>query len=247
MITGRSAIVLAAGKGKRMKSDMPKVLHRIHGRPMICQVMDTLESLELDRTIVVIGFQGELVQRELVGRDVEFVWQRQQLGTGHAVIMTRDILGDFAGTTLIALGDMPFVSVESFQRLFETHERTGAAATCLSAILADPSGYGRIVRAPGSDLLAEIVEHRDATPEILTIKEINTGTFCFDNRRMFAALDQVDTQNTQREYYLTDTIRILHGRGLKVAVVTTRDPDEGLGVNSLDQLDALARKFAGKH
>jgi len=238
---------LAAGKGKRMKSDLPKVLHEIDGRPMICCVMDTLESLKLERTIVVIGHRGDLVRQALADREVEFVWQREQLGTGHAVMMTRELLADFDGTTLIALGDMPFVSAESFRRLFETHERTGAVATCLSAVLDDPSGYGRIVRAEGDDLLAEIVEHRDAPPETLAIKEINTGAFCFDNRTMFAALEEVNTENTQGEYYLTDTVRILHGRGHKVAVVTTQDPDEGLGVNSLDQLELLARKFSEKH
>ncbi|MCK4462100.1 MAG: NTP transferase domain-containing protein [candidate division Zixibacteria bacterium] len=246
MATGRSAIVLAAGKGKRMKSDLPKVLHQINRRAMICLVMDTLESLGFDRIIVVIGYQGELVQRKLADRNVSFVWQREQLGTGHAVMMAKAALADFDGITLVALGDMPFVSVDSFRRLLETHERAGAVATCLSAILPDPTEYGRIVRVPDSDLLQEIVEHRDAAPDVLKIREINTGAFCFDNRELYAALDKVGTQNTQKEYYLTDTIKIMHDRGLKVAVVTTSNPDEGLGVNSIDQLEELARKFAEK-
>lgn len=246
MTAGRAAIVLAAGKGKRMKSDLPKVLHLINGRPMISIVLDRLQPLEMQRTVVVIGYKGELVEQELADRKVDFVWQREQLGTGHAVMMAREALAEFDGTTLVALGDMPFVTVDSYRRLFDTHERTGAAATCLSAILDDPTAYGRIVRVPDSDLLKEIVEHRDATPEMLAIREINTGAFCFDNRLLFEMLDQIGNQNTQQEYYLTDTIRILHESGKPVAVVTTEDPDEGLGVNSTDQLEQLTRKFVEK-
>jgi bifunctional UDP-N-acetylglucosamine pyrophosphorylase/glucosamine-1-phosphate N-acetyltransferase len=246
MTQQRAAIILAAGKGKRMKSDLPKVLHTINNRPMITIVLDCLQSLEMQRTVAVIGYKGELVEKELAGREVEFVWQHEQLGTGHAVMMAREQLADFNGTTLIALGDMPFVTIDSFTRLFETHERTGAAATCLTAILDDPTGYGRIVRVPDSDLLQEIVEHRDATPEILAIREVNTGAFCFDNQLLFETLDQIGNQNTQQEYYLTDTIKILHKSGKTVAVVTTDDPDEGLGVNSTDQLEQLSRKFSKK-
>lgn len=246
MTQNRAAIVLAAGKGKRMKSDLPKVLHLIDDCPMISIVLDRLQPLDIQRTVVVIGYKGELVEQELADRKVDFVWQREQLGTGHAVIMARELLADFEGVTLVALGDMPFVTVDSFSRLFDTHERTGAAATCLTAILDDPTGYGRIVRVSDSDLLKEIVEHRDATPEVLAIKEINTGAFCFDNRLLFEMLDQIGNQNTQQEYYLTDTIKILHEAGKPVAVVTTEDPDEGLGINSTDQLEQLTRKFAEK-
>ncbi|MDH3889740.1 MAG: NTP transferase domain-containing protein [candidate division Zixibacteria bacterium] len=246
MSKNRAAIVLAAGKGKRMESDLPKVLHTINGRPMISVVLERLETLNISKTVLVIGYQGELVQKQLADSRVDFVWQREQLGTGHAVMMARRELADFEGTTLVALGDMPFVSTDSFKNLFDTHESLGAAATCLTAILDDPTGYGRIVRVPDSDLLQEIVEHRDATDEILAIKEINTGAFCFDNRLLYQSLDKITNQNSQQEYYLTDTIKILHGSGQKVAVVTTEDPDEGLGVNSTEQLDLLARKFAEK-
>lgn len=246
MTQKRAAIVLAAGKGKRMKSDLPKVLHLIDDRPMISIVLDRLQPLDILRTVVVIGYKGELVEQELADRKVDFVWQREQLGTGHAVMMARELLADREGVTLVALGDMPFVTVDSYRRLFETHERTGAAATCLTAILDNPTGYGRIVRVPDSDLLKEIVEQRDATPEVLAIREINTGAFCFDNRLLFETLDQIGNQNTQQEYYLTDTIKILHEAGKPVAVVTTEDPDEGLGVNSTDQLEQLTRKFAEK-
>ena len=229
-----------------MKSDLPKVLHTINDCPLIAIVLDRLQPLDMQRTVVVIGYKGELVEKELADREVEFVWQHEQLGTGHAVMMARELLADFEGATLVALGDMPFVTVDSYRRLFDTHERTGAAATCLTAVLDDPTGYGRIVRVPDSHLLQKIVEHRDATPDVLAIREINTGAFCFDNRQLFKTLDQIGNQNTQQEYYLTDTIKLLHESGKPVAVVTTEDPDEGLGVNSTDQLEQLSRKFAEK-
>jgi bifunctional UDP-N-acetylglucosamine pyrophosphorylase/glucosamine-1-phosphate N-acetyltransferase len=238
----RAAIVLAAGKGKRMKSDIPKVLHELDGRPLIKIVLETLAGAELDRTVVVIGFKGEMVREALTDYSVEFAWQREQLGTGHAVQVTRDIMADFDGTTLVALGDMPLLTVDSVRRLFEVHERTGAAATCLSAVLDDPTGYGRIVREDDGEMLAEIVEHKDASEDVLRINEVNTGLFCFDNRRLFEALAEVRNDNVQAEYYLPDTIKIMRSRGLPVAVVTAEDPREGLGVNSAQQLEQLKRQ-----
>lgn len=244
MSDNRAAIILAAGKGKRMRSDIPKVLHRIHNRPMIAILMDTLLTFKFARLVVVIGYKGEMVIDALAGYPVTFVWQREQLGTGHAVQMAREVLGDFAGTTLVALGDVPFLSARSIERLLTVHQEAGASATCLSAIVDDPRGYGRIVRDGNSDILRGIVEDKDASEEVLKIREINTGTFCFDNRELFEALDKVDNKNAPGEYYLTDTIKIMHDNGLRVSVVTAGNPDEVLGVNSLEQLDFLAKKFA---
>ena len=181
----RAAIVLAAGKGKRMKSEMPKVLHRIHNRSMIKMVLDTLTSLDFDKIVVVVGFKGEMVEKELANYPVSIVWQKEQLGTGHAVMMAADVLSDFDGTTLVALGDVPFLSSSTIESLFSKHLETDAKATCLSAVVEDPTGYGRIVRDGQSDILKEIVEHRDASEEIRRIDEINTGTFCFDNGMLF--------------------------------------------------------------
>jgi len=242
MTDHRAAIVLAAGKGKRMKSDRPKVLHELNGRSLIKIALGTLAEVRLDRIVVVIGFKGEMVQEELQDQDVSFAWQTEQLGTGHAVLMTADTMRDFRGTTLVMLGDMPLLTAGSINRLFEIHQRTGAAATCLSAILDDPSGYGRIVREGQSDLLREIVEHKDASDEILAVKEVNTGTFCFDNQVLFEALDQVGNDNAQGEYYLPDTIKIMRDKGLSVAVVAATDGREGLGVNSIEQLEQLGRQ-----
>ncbi len=246
MTDKRAAIVLAAGKGKRMKSDLPKVLHEINGRPMIRMVLDTLRDLRFERIVVVIGHKGELVQEALRDYDVKFAWQREQLGTGHAVLMTSDLMADFDGTTLVAAGDVPFLSAGSIRNLFETHQSMGASATCLSALFADPTGYGRIVREDDSDILKEIVEHKDASEQIRAINEINSGTFCFDNQALFQALKQVGKDNAQGEYYLTDTIKIMHDNGLTVAVRTAENPDEVLGVNSVEQLEEVAGKFGGQ-
>lgn len=242
----KAAIVLAAGKGKRMKSDLPKVLHEINGQPMIRLLLDTLLPIGFDHLVIVIGHKAELVREALTGYPVEFALQEQQNGTAHAVSMTREYLAGFEGTTLVAAGDVPFLSRRSIDHLFEVHHRTKAAATCLSAVFDDPTGYGRIIRRPGTDLIEAIVEHKDASPEELTIKEINTGTFCFDNRLMFDAISEIDCDNAQREYYLTDAVKILHGKGYPVSVVKAANPDEVRGINSADQLQYLAEKFAAR-
>jgi bifunctional UDP-N-acetylglucosamine pyrophosphorylase/glucosamine-1-phosphate N-acetyltransferase len=243
MSRSRAAIVLAAGKGKRMKSDLPKVLHPINGRPIIAILLDSLLQLQLSQVVVVIGYMGEAVQKELTDYPVTFVWQRQQLGTGHAVQMAREVLGDFQGTTLVALGDVPFLTEATIRQLYTVHEDTGAAATCLSAVLEDPTGYGRIVRDGQSNRLRDIIEDRDTSIREQKIREINTGLFCFDNKLLFEVLAQVNNDNEQGEYYLTDTVKILHRKNLVVSVVTVENPDEALGVNSEEQLQLLARKF----
>ncbi len=243
MSDDRAAIILAAGKGERMESDIPKVLHRIRGRPMISILIDTLARLNFARLIVVIGYKGEMVKDELSEYPVSFVWQREQLGTGHAVQMAGDVLGDFTGTTLVALGDVPFLSARSIELLFEVHEEIKAAATCLSAIVGNPAGYGRIIREGTSSIMKDIVEDKDASEQVRRIREINTGTFCFDTQRLFASLEKVDNKNKQGEYYLTDTIKIMRNNGLRIAVVTAENPDEVLGVNSIEQLELLATKF----
>jgi bifunctional UDP-N-acetylglucosamine pyrophosphorylase/glucosamine-1-phosphate N-acetyltransferase len=242
--TPKAAVVLAAGKGKRMKSDLPKVLHEIHGRPMICFLLDTLIEMKFDRVVLVIGHRADMVREALADYPVRFVLQEEQRGTGHAVGMARPEMADFNGTTLVAAGDVPFLSQRSIQDLVDVHARTKAAATCLSAIFADPTGYGRIIRKPGADFLQAIVEHKDASPDQLLIKEVNTGTFCFDNQLLFGAIDQIGCNNAQQEYYLTDAVQILNAQGHPVSVVQAANPDEVLGVNSVEQLAYLAGKFA---
>jgi UDP-N-acetylglucosamine diphosphorylase/glucosamine-1-phosphate N-acetyltransferase len=241
--SAKAAIVLAAGKGKRMKSDLPKVLHTIGGRPMIQMVLDTLVKCDLEKIIVVVGYEGELVEQAVADYNVDIVWQREQLGTGHAVMMAEPALGTFKGTTLVALGDVPFLSLDSIEHLFDVHQKTSASATCLSAILDDPTGYGRVVRGSEPDSLMEIVEHKDADETTRKINEINSGTFCFDNQKLFEALKSVDNDNSLAEYYLTDTIKLMHNKGLRVSVTPAADPYELEGVNSVEQLEKLARHF----
>ena len=243
----RAAIVLAAGKGKRMKSEMPKVLHEIDNRSMIRMVLDTLKSLKFDKIVVVVGFKGEMVEKELADYAVSIFWLREQLGTGHAIMMAAEALSDFDGTTLVALGDVPFLSGATIESLFDKHAQTDAKATCLSAIVDDATGYGRIVRDGDTDILKEIVEHKDASEDVRQIDEINTGTFCFDNKMLFETLKGINNDNSQGEYYLTDCVKILYNNGFRVSVATAANADEGLGVNSAEQLEQLARKFTGEN
>ena len=245
MTDSTAAIILAAGKGKRMKSDLPKVLHELNGVSMIRQVLTTLNRVGFDRTVVVIGHKGEQVMEDVRDFDVEFVWQREQLGTGHAVMMAEDLFADFDGTILVAAGDVPFLSPETIARLLDVHRRNQAGATCLSADFDDPTGYGRIVRKPGTDILLDIVEHKDADEATRRITEINSGTFCFSARKLFSALHQVQNENSQ-EYYLTDTIKIMQTAGTTCAVWEVPDAIEVAGVNSVEQLKALEKASVGR-
>jgi len=229
-----------------MKSDLAKVLHRVNGQPMICILLNTLNKIGFERTIVVIGHQGEEVKKALSNFDVEYVWQKEQHGTGHAVMMARPTLSDFEGTTLVALGDVPFLSKETIEKLLETHEKSQAAATCLSAEFSDPTGYGRIVRRGESKVLERIVEHKDASPALLKIKEINSGTFCFNNQELFNWLKEIKSNNEPGEYYLTDVVKLMHDNGLIVRVVKTSNHSEVLGINSLEQLKELEKRIANK-
>jgi bifunctional UDP-N-acetylglucosamine pyrophosphorylase/glucosamine-1-phosphate N-acetyltransferase len=240
-----AAVVMAAGKGKRMKSDVAKVLHEFYGRSMVAYVLDTLISLGINEIYVVIGFQAEEALVPYLEK-IEFVMQEEQLGTGHAVQMTEAYFRDFDGDILVLSGDVPFLSAETITSLISVHRREKAAATVLSSIPHDPENYGRIVRLPGTDLVDYIVEDKDASEEEKKIGEINTGTFCFESRYLFESLREITDDNSQREYYLTDIMAILRRRGLKAAVCLTDNADEALGVNSEEQKAYLERKFAKK-
>jgi len=244
--SNRAAVILAAGKGVRMKSDKAKVLHEVGGRPMICILVETLTSLDFDKIVVVIGHQGEQVKAALAQYHVKFAWQKEQLGTGHAVMMAEKELSGFEGITFVVAGDVPFLSATTIEKLFEVHRSRQSAATCLSAIFDDPAGYGRIVRDGDSDGLAAIIEQKDADEATRQIKEVNSGAFCFDNQLLFEALGEVGNRNAQGEYYLTDTVKILTAKGLSVSVAVADDPDEVLGINSREQLEDLEAKFADR-
>jgi bifunctional UDP-N-acetylglucosamine pyrophosphorylase/glucosamine-1-phosphate N-acetyltransferase len=232
------AIVLAAGIGKRMQSDLPKVLHPVLGRPMLEHVLDAVRAVGVQRSIVVVGHQAERVQSAITRRDVEFVLQSPQLGTGHAVLQAEPLLRDVNGTAVVLCGDTPLLTPETLQDLLTTHRDTRAAATVLTAILDDPTGYGRVLRgADGS--VRRIVEHKDATEEERRVREINSGLFTFSIADLFASLALVRSDNAQGEYYLTDTLAILLGMGRRVSARVCRDPRQVLGVNTPAQLQEV--------
>ncbi|TJY38576.1 bifunctional UDP-N-acetylglucosamine diphosphorylase/glucosamine-1-phosphate N-acetyltransferase GlmU [Cohnella pontilimi] len=245
----KMAIVLAAGQGKRMKSKLYKVLHPVCGRPMVGHVVDAVRKAECDRVVVVVGHGAEAVQ-ETLGDSVEYALQAEQLGTGHAVAQAESLLGAEEGITVVIAGDTPLISAETLRQLLSIHEREGAAATVLTAKLADPTGYGRVVRGPDGSVL-RVVEHKDCSPEEAAITEINTATYCFDNRKMFEALRGVTNNNAQGEYYLPDVIGILKRQGDRVAACLLADPDEATGVNDRIAMSAaeklMRRRINAQH
>lgn len=229
MTEKKYTIILAAGKGTRMKSKLYKVLHRVCGKAMVDHVITQVEQINPDKIVTVVGHGAEAVEAE-VGNRSEFVVQEEQLGTGHAVLQAEPLLGDCEGMTLVANGDTPLLTAKTFDKLFAYHRDKGAKVTILTAKAPDPTGYGRIVRG---DLgtVQKIVEQKDTTPEEAQINEINTGVYCFDNQALFSALHEVNNDNAQGEYYLTDVIEILKSRGDVVAAYCMKDFAESQGVN----------------
>ncbi len=227
-MTERFAIVLAAGQGTRMKSKLYKVLHPVCGKPMVEHVIDQLKHLQLSDIITVVGFGAEKVQEQL-GDQTKFVIQEEQLGTGHAVMQAESLLKDKEGTTLVVCGDTPLLTKETLEALIANHEKESAKVSILTTQVQDATGYGRIVRNEQNEV-EKIVEHKDANEEELTIREINTGTYCFDNKSLFEALQLVTNENAQGEYYLPDVIEILKSKGEKIVAYKTYE-EETIGVN----------------
>ncbi len=237
------ALILAAGKGKRMKSDLPKVLHKLNGKYVVDHVIDSARQAGIDRQILVIGHQADSVRESLADREVEFVLQAEQLGTGHAVMMAEALLKGFDGDLVVLCGDMPLVKARTIEKLVAERERLKAAAVVLTVVLDDPAAYGRVVRDQNG-LLRRIVEFRDADDEIRGIREVNTATYCFDWKQLRPVLSRLDANNDQKEYYLTDSISILVEEGRTVGALIADDCSEGLGVNSAEEL-AEAEKLLG--
>jgi bifunctional UDP-N-acetylglucosamine pyrophosphorylase/glucosamine-1-phosphate N-acetyltransferase len=238
------AVILAAGQGTRMKSDLPKVLHAIDGRPMVSYVIDTVRAVGVDRILAVIGYQAERVRGAVDDPSVEFVLQVEQLGTGHAVVQCEPALNGFSGTVVVLSGDVPGLRAETLRSFIDHHRRRGAAATVMTARVADPTGYGRIVRSD-DDTLSRIVEHKDADPAVLAIDEINAGLYCFENAPLFEALRRTDRENAQNEYYLTDVVEELKTQGLVVEAYCVEDEREVAGVNTVAELDAMRAFMLG--
>ena len=229
-----TAVVLAAGEGKRMRSRQPKVLHPLCGRPLIAFPLRTARTLA-DRIVLVVGPNAEQVVAA-AGADVRSVVQKERLGSGHALQQARAECGE--GTILVLPGDMPLLSVETIGRLVDHHQRSRAAATVLTAVVSVPQGYGRVIRQRGQ--VKKIVEERDATAAEQKVAEINASVYCFAAARLWPALDKVRPNNDQGEYYLTDVIGILARAGARVEAVVVADPAEASGVNDRKQLAAVA-------
>ena len=233
-------VILAAGQGTRMKSRMPKVLHRLAGKPLIEHVLETAQTVRPETVTMVVGHEAESVRR-CVGKrpNVEWVLQEPQLGTAHALQQTEPRLAARQGTVILLSGDVPMLKAATLQRLVETHQTARAAATVVTAMVERPYGYGRIVRTRGR--IARIVEERDASPAVRKIKEINGGIYAFDLAPLFDALRGIASQNAQGEYYLTDLIAIYRRRKLRVETLLVDNPQEIRGINSRTELAEVSR------
>ncbi len=230
-----AAVILAAGKGTRMDSDLPKVLHKVGGRAMIVHVIDTARNLGTEKIIAVLGYKYEIVQKALENESVECALQLNQLGTAHAVMQSQDLLSDFQGNVLILYGDVPLIKIETLSRLMEVHEKEGAWSTILTTDLPDPTGYGRIIRNSDHSLM-KIIEEKDATDEERKVAEINSGIYVFDAKTLFRLLPSVGNNNRQNEYYLPDVLNLIILEKGKVAIDKINNYIEIQGVNNTEQL-----------
>lgn len=228
-------IILAAGKGTRMKSKLPKVLHKICGKPMLQYVVEAAKKIGSTREVVVIGSGAELVEKTI--SDVEFVLQAEQLGTGHAVLSARKIFAESKGTVLILCGDTPLLTSDLLKKFTTAHENSKCAATVLTAEMPDATGYGRVIRQDDGTF-EKIVEDKDASELEKKIREVNAGVYCFDVEKLFDALEKVNNDNAQGEYYLPDVLPILREVGEKIGVFRAEYCIETIGINTRSQLAA---------
>lgn len=239
------AVILAAGKGVRMNSDLPKVFHKIAGKPMLEYVIRAVRRAGIKDICVVVGHKRELIQNYLKHWEVGFAIQEEQLGTAHALLQAGEYLKDFSGVVLVLAGDMPLIKPQTIKSLVEFHKKKKAAATVLTAVLDDAASFGRIIRDKNRRLI-RIVEKKDASLEELEIKEVNTGIYCFSGNKLFAALEEVRPENVQKEYYLTDVIEIFRKKRQLVYAFSVKDPKEALGVNTKEELENVSKLISGK-
>lgn len=233
------ALVLAAGKGTRMKSEKSKLVHKIYGKELVKRVVENAKKAGVNDVLTVVGYKKEQVQLVL-GNIVKYAYQEEMLGTGHAVLQAEEFLRDKQGKVLVLNGDVPIIRPETLKELITKSIENKEYATILTAIYNNPTGYGRIIRDIGGNI-KEIVEEKDATDEQKRIQEINAGIYCFDIQELLKALRKIKPNNVQKEYYLTDVIKIMNDEGLKTGAVIVKDNTEILGVNDKMQLELLTK------
>lgn len=232
------AVILAAGKGTRMKSDLPKVVHMIDNKCLVDYVVDAARGAGADEICLVVGYQADVVKNTIASKDIVFAMQEQQLGTGHAVKCAKDFIG-MEGETMILFGDTPLITAKTLQRLLAHHKENGNAVTVLSAQVDDPTGYGRIIRDAQGRFIKS-VEHKDATEEERASHEINSGMYIFDTKELSLALEKIQPNNTQGEYYLPDTLTVIKEKGLRADAFALESPEDISGCNDKEQLEEAA-------
>lgn len=240
------SIILAAGKGTRMKSKFPKVIHKVCGKEMVNHVIEVCKKSGVNEIVAILGHESEVVKEKLP-KDTIIALQTEQLGTGHAVIMAKEHIND-EDTIVVLCGDTPLVEEETLRKLFDYHTENAYHTTVLTTQVQNPTGYGRIIRDENKDLL-KIVEQKDATEQEKNTKEINSGIYCFNGKSLREALDLLDNKNAQGEYYLTDTIKIMRDKGYKVGAFNGSTIEELMGVNSrveLSRAEEIMRKRINK-
>ena len=235
-----SIIILAAGKGTRMKSDMPKVLHKVNGKSMVEHVILIARNLNPEKIIVVVGYKNEMVKKQLENQDLTYVIQHKQNGTAHAVMQCEELLKNYDGHTLVLSGDVPLIKSKTLKELFEIQINNKAHATVLSAKVKNPYGYGRIIRNSDKNFKT-IVEEKDANDSQKNITEINGGIYIFNNQTLFENINKVKNNNNQSEYYLPDVLEILTKQNCKVLVYQINDENEIKGANTEEQLFDLEK------
>jgi len=239
--------ILAAGKGKRMLNpDKAKVMFELNGKPMLGYVVETAQQLSPQKIILIVGWQKDSVIEYVssIRKEIIFVEQKEQLGTGHAIMQIEKALNNFDGNVLVLSGDVPLLSISTLQILLQTHIRTNAIATILAAQIENPFGYGRIIHNE-NESVQKIVEEKDANNEEKKVNEINSGIYLFNKEYLFDALKEITPNNSQQEYYLTDVFHYFWKHNLKVAAVRANNPKEILGVNNVDDLKQLELLMRG--
>lgn len=230
------AVILAAGKGTRMKSDLPKVVHTIDGKCLVDYAIEAAKGAGADEVCLVVGYKSDVVKESIQNKDVAFVMQDEQLGTGHAVKCAKDFMGE-DGQTMILFGDTPLITAKTLKNLADYHKEKGNTVTVLSAMMEDPTGYGRIIRDEKGNFVKS-VEHKDANEKELASHEVNSGMYIFDTKELKEALEKITPNNAQGEYYLPDTLTIIKEKGLRVDAYALDNPEDITGVNDQEQLKA---------